>query len=145
MDMHYLNILIDFYQQIKKQQALIQQIKARFQSTSTIPLNQIHPTIKSISELRAFLQCIIHMHEKDTMRKVHKYFLSCLPHIAEYLNRTWFCHCHNPSSDYDWILLLTCNFLLPLLTTHKPFFFCSHTFFISHLYPSLISTTLSLT
>ena len=44
--MQYLNILVDFYKQIKEQQALLQQIESHFQSTSNISLNQIHPTIK---------------------------------------------------------------------------------------------------
>ena len=49
MDMQYLNTLADFCKQIKEQQASLQQIEARFQSTSNIPLNPIHPTIKLLS------------------------------------------------------------------------------------------------
>ena len=143
--MQYLNTLFDFCRQIKEQQASLQQIKAHFQSTSNIPLNLIHPTIKLLSEIRAFLQRMIHMHEMDTMHKIRKDLVSHHPSLAQYINITWCCRCHNLSCIYDESIFLACNSFFPLLTTQQPFFFDSHTFFSFHYYPSVVRTTLSIT
>lgn len=140
--MQYLNTLADFCKQIKEQQASLQQIEARFQSTSNIPLNLIHPTIKLLSEIRVFLQRMIHMHERDTMRKIRKDLVSSHHCLAQYINITWCYLCPGPSCIYDYSLLLACNSLFPLLTTQQPFFFDSHTLFNYHYYPSLVHTTL---
>ena len=104
--MEYLNTLASFCKQIKEQEASLHQIEARFQSTSNIPMNPIHPTIKLLSEIRAFLQRMLHMHESDTMHKIRTDLVSRHPSLAAYITTTWCFHCHSPSCIYEQTLLL---------------------------------------
>ena len=101
MDSRYLNILANFYQQIKEQQAKLQQIQAHFHSTSALPFNYIHPTITLLSDLKAFLPRMIHMHERDTMCMARQYLIIRKPHLDSQINCAWCCRCHSPTCIYD--------------------------------------------
>ena len=122
----------NFCQQIKEQQATLQQIQAHFQLTSALPFNYIHPNIKLLLDLKAFLPRMIHMNERDTMRMARQDLIIRKPHLASQINCAWCCRCHSPTCIYDWLLVL-CAFPF-CLSLHPVFpYMCFMYFFMPHI------------
>ena len=101
MDSKYFTRLYQYCDEIDGQQAALLHIKERHLPHPVFLLHRLQPTIDLLKKLKALLQRLIHLHERDTVRKLRFDFQSRNSHLGVIIDTNWCCRCHSTLCIYD--------------------------------------------
>jgi len=101
MDSKYFSRLYGYCDEIDAQQNALLHIKARHLPRPVFLLHHLQPTIDLLKKLKTLLHRLIHLHERDTVRKLRFDFQSRNSHLGVVIDTNWCCVCRCTLCIYD--------------------------------------------